>query len=351
MRKLLFRCLILISGLLVICIFNIHYDTFNIFHWSNIRFTSAESNKNFVKTKYIIKNPDKFNAFIFGSSRVGNIPPDFLPSEVNDKKLYWYNMTYSEGIPSESLLTLETFLKNGITIKMVVLGFDDIAMYTSIEDHYNQLLRMPYQVFEKNPFSFYKPYLLSIPAVSIIKEINNYHLYEHNLDRMCFYEFGVNQPNLNYSLGIDSKTFQSAHDGLKYTQTDSCKDIEEICKLCKKNEIELILFTNPIYLTTYLDSVKDDYFAFLKKVAQNCEFYNFSTLNNYCKDSRYYFEASHYRPALGLLIEKILFGTELEREEIRKNACDPLFGLLVNSENIDYVISQLEKQVKEYNPE
>ena len=31
-----------------------HYDTFNVFHWQNIRFTGAETNKNFVKTKYII---------------------------------------------------------------------------------------------------------------------------------------------------------------------------------------------------------------------------------------------------------------------------------------------------------
>ena len=37
-------------------------------------------------------------------------------------------MTYSEGLPSEHLLTLETFLKNGVSIDMVILGFDNIAM-------------------------------------------------------------------------------------------------------------------------------------------------------------------------------------------------------------------------------
>lgn len=351
MRKFLLRCCILISAVCFFCVFNIHYDTFNIFHWRNIRFTSAEPNKNFVKTQYIIRNPNKFNAFIFGSSRIGNIPPALLPSQVNGKNLHWYNMTYSQGLPSEQHLTLETFLKNGVSINMVILGFDDISMYSSIDDHYDQLLRMPYQGFEKNALSFLKQYLLSSPAVSIIKEINCYHSYEHEADRTSFYDFGVYQPNLNYSLGIDSQIFPSAHSGVKYTQTDAYKDIEKVCKLCKENEIQLILLTNPIYVTTYIDSVQDGYFEFLRKVAQNCEFYNFSTLNNYCQDSRYYFEGSHYRPALGLIVEKVIFGTEDERAEIRKEADDELFGVLVNSENIDYVILELEKQVKEYKSE
>ena len=54
MRKFLLRCSILVSVVSLICVFPIiHYDTFNIFHWNNIRFTSAEPNKNFVKTKEI----------------------------------------------------------------------------------------------------------------------------------------------------------------------------------------------------------------------------------------------------------------------------------------------------------
>ena len=114
MRKFLLRCCILVSVVSLICVFIIHYDTYNIFHWNNIRFTSAEPNKNFVKTKYIIRNPNKFNAYILGSSRIGNIPPALLPSQKDGKKLHWYNMTYSQGLPSEHLLTLETFLKNGV---------------------------------------------------------------------------------------------------------------------------------------------------------------------------------------------------------------------------------------------
>ena len=351
MRKFLLRCSILVSVVSLICVFIIHYDTYNIFHWNNIRFTSAEPNKNFVKTKYIIRNPNKFNAYILGSSRIGNIPPALLPSQKDGKKLHWYNMTYSEGLPSEHLLTLETFLKNGVSIDMVILGFDDIAMYSSIEEHYNQLLRMPYQVFENNEIAFLKPYFMSLPAVSIIKEVTTYDPSEHKADHNSFYDFGVYQNNLSYNLGMEAQSFPSAHQGVTYTQIDSYKDIENIYKLCKEKNIHLILLTNPIYVTTYIDSIQDGYLDFLRKVAQNCEFYNFSTLNNYCQDSRYYFEGSHYRPALGLIVEKVLFGTEDEQNEIRKEAGDELFGVKVNSENIDFIISELEKQLQKYKKE
>ena len=49
-----------------------------------------------------------------------------------------------------------------------------------------------------------------------------------------------------------------------------------------------------------------------------------------------------------MIVEKVLFGTEDEQNEIRKEAGDELFGIKVNSDNIDFVISELEKQLQEY---
>ena len=106
-------------------------DTFNIFHWNNIRITKAEPNKNYVKSKYILANPQKFNAFAFGSSRIGNLDLENLPKELNGVHLNWYNMTYSQGIPSEHLQNIKTFLKNGIEIKWIILEFDDIFKFFS----------------------------------------------------------------------------------------------------------------------------------------------------------------------------------------------------------------------------
>lgn len=321
-----------------------HYDTFNVFHWDNIRFTIAEPNKNFVKTQYIIHNPKKFNAFIFGSSRVLGIPPHLLPKEKDGTSLNWYNMTYSVGIPAEHLLTIKTFLRKRVDVKMIMIGFDNISMYTSIEHHYADLLRCPFQVYEKSKLDFFRPYLTTEVDPSIIKQIDEYDFETHKLQSEQFYSFDWWGGDFSLPENIDLSLYEAV-----YTDNilkDCYKDLEEIVDFCAENRIKLILFTNPMYQTLYRKTVEDGYLDFLQKVAQKCEFYDFSTLNNYTQNPRYYFESSHYRPSLGLIIEKYLFGTEEERSEIRREAGDELFGIKINSKNVDFVISQLKRQVQ-----
>lgn len=100
-----------------------------------------------------------------------------------------------------------------------------------------------------------------------------------------------------------------------------------------------------MYQTTYRSSVNAGYFDFLRKVANRCEFYNFSALNNYTTNPAYYYESSHYRPALGLIIEKYLFSSDEDREKIRRDAGDDFFGIKVNAQNIDEVIEVLQEQL------
>ena len=318
-----------------------------MFHWSNIRFTSAEPNKNFVKTQYIIHNPKKFNAFIFGSSRVGHLPKDALPESINNFDLKWYNMTSSVGTPNDHLMTLQTFLKANVTVKAVVIGFDEISMYRSAEVQKYDLLRMPFQLY-KNKFEFYVPYLKMKTDESIKKQIDEYIAKNHVYEKDVFYTYGWSGgKTADYSLTENPVMERYNANSVVYYQKDSYKDLEAIINLCKKNSIKLIFFTNPLYQNLYKASVNAGYFDFLRKVAQNCEFYNFSSLNKYTKNPAYYFEWSHYRPALGLLIEKMIFGTEEERAQIRKDAGDELWGIKVNAENIDFVIQKLQEQISD----
>lgn len=345
MKLFLLKCSIfpLFFGLMVAS--TVYFDTFNVFHWKNIRFTSAEPNKNFVKTKYVINNPQKFNAFVFGSSRVGHLPQKRLPKESDAIRLNWYNMTYSEGIPGEHLLTMKTLLKNGVKIKAVIVEFDNISMYASIEQHKAQLLRMPYQVYDENEFAFFLPYLKTPTAPTIIKQTLHYDRTSHKEESENFYNYSCSGGDFSLAENPDMKRYECGK--ISYTQKNAYKDLEDIVSLCAQNGIELILFTTPMYQTTYLDSVEAGYFDFLRSVAQKCSFYNFSSLNNYTTDPHYYFEWSHYRPALGLEIEKVLFGSEEEKAEVRRAAADDFFGTEVNRDNIEEVLQNLQAQINE----
>lgn len=325
-----------------------YLDTFNVFHWRSRRFTTATPNENFIKTKYILRNPKKFNAFIFGSSRAGNLPADALPKDLNGKTLYWYNMTYSLGIPSEHYLSLKTFLENGVGIDFVIVEFDELSMYVSIEQHKNDLLRIPYQVYEESPQKFFSPYLQiqNVMDMSILKQVIAYKKNSHTDDTKLFYGYGGWKGDFSLTASPNLEGYEARP--IYYTQKEAHKDIEDIVKLCDENKIKLVLLTSPTYQTTYRKSIDAGYFDFLKKVAKQCEFYNFSALNNFTRNPQYYYESSHFRPALGLLVEKILFGTEEERSRIRQDANDEAWGINVNAENIDSIILNLKKQIHIY---
>lgn len=344
MGKFCFKVFIIAFLIAAFSFVNCYFDTFNVFHWDNIRITTASLNNNFVKTKYVVHNKDKFNAFVFGSSRVANIPQIVLPNELDEKPLNWYNMTCPWGIPAEHFLTLKTFLKNGVRIKTLVLAFDELAMYRSLEIHRRELGLLPYQMYEENKLNFYRRYIQAVPPLSIVKEVLRYNPNENEEAVKLFYNYGGNNWNLALGEKPPSGSYESTLD-VGYAQKDACKDIENFSKLCAEHDIKLIVFTNPIYETTYKKAVGAGYFDLLKKVAEHCEFYNFSSLNNYTTDSRYYYESSHYRPALGLLVGKFLFGTESEREKIRRESGDDLWGVKVNSQNIEQIIDHLKSQL------
>ena len=46
--------------LMVIIIPSVIIDPYNVFHWNNIRNNGVEPNQNYIKTKYVINNPEDF---------------------------------------------------------------------------------------------------------------------------------------------------------------------------------------------------------------------------------------------------------------------------------------------------
>ena len=98
-------------------IFPVLVDPFNIFHADSIRDNGIQPNQNYIRTKYILGNKDTYNGFMFGSSRVGAIHTDKIPGA----KVY--NMAYPNGLPSEHLANIMTFLENGIKAGVVRIRY------------------------------------------------------------------------------------------------------------------------------------------------------------------------------------------------------------------------------------
>ncbi len=343
-----------------ICCF---FDAYNIFHPKDIRITYMTPNQNYIKTKYILGNKDKFNAFIFGSSRAANLPANGLPDvDSEGNRLKWYNMTYAMGAPEENYLTMKTFVDNGVDIKCAVVMIDEISMWKALNTGLDEPIFSTYQTYEKEPLKFYYSYIKIKPVWKLFPEIvDNYRATSSWMSKNDNSAYIADNKKLFYDYGIDinntemdvpkSGEMPKAERSLVYNADDcsSVRGLQNIVNLCKENDIELVVIANPVLETTYKEGVENGYLDFLKDVASITDYYCFSGLNTYTTDGKYWFDSSHFRPYVGYKVEQVLFGTPKEKEEADKEARSEEsvadFGVHVTADNVDQVISQLQNEI------
>ena len=123
-------------------------DPFNVFHAENIRPNGIMPNKNYIKMKYILNNPDKFNTFIFGSSREGALHNDRIEGE------RCYNMLYSGGIPLWHLWNIKTLYAHNIHPDKIYVAVDygSIRGKQAYEKQINTPMQCPWEYLQKNVF-------------------------------------------------------------------------------------------------------------------------------------------------------------------------------------------------------
>lgn len=293
-------------------------DPYNVFHWKRIRDNGVEPNSNYIKMQYILHNPDKFDSFLFGSSRTGFIDVEKIPEG------RWYNMSYSEGLPAEHLENLREMIENGIIPKNVMIGIDNISGFVDPSIHDKQFYRIPYP--RENKLSFYANYF-SIKGVIRSLEVTLEHEIEDPdyVDR--YYRSGSSKrdPSLGGNWKGDAPYWENYY---RNCMDDAILSVKRIAALCEENDINLIVFTNPIYYTTYQESKNLGYDVLLEWLSDPVDYYNFSGVNDITTNRNNYYEASHYTEDVGdMIIDRIFNGVTDEKLESQG------FGFYVTGEN------------------
>jgi hypothetical protein len=303
-------------------------------------------NMNFIKIKYLTGNKNKYDSFIFGSSRVENI---------DEKKIAggrYYNMTYPVGLPKEHLDNIRYLLREGVSIKNLLIGLDDFSYCIDPLEHGTNLDLQPHPaVSGKKPEVFYAEYFCKLRGVMPQLEAYIRHNYtlrgSRDETRFIYDMYGSGRilcPTCDEDIERNVKAhredarfskmmLQASGDNL----VAAIDSIREISVLAKKNHINLTVFINPLHKTTYAATNLKQFALFKKELATVAAYYDFSGLNSITTDNYYYYETSHYRPMVGDLMLKVMFGAP---------AVTPPrdFGFLVTREN---VASHIKKQCLE----
>ena len=309
MRKFIIKVLLFsltpLLWLMPLVIYNIWLDPFGVIK-SNMKIQKTEPNQHYLKVKYCLNNPKKHNAFLFGSSRVGKIDVSKIHDENN-----WYNFTYSEAVPFETLQNIKLLIKYNIEIKKILVGLDEISYLVSPELHKHQSLRKPYV----NQLDPYLNYLFLRPSISMYNSIMN-------ADTSEFYSKGAYEviytngsfppnkkdvfiernPILHEKDSAFNKPYWPSYNKERIDKT--IFEISEIKKICGEHNIEVIFFINPIYQRTYIKAINNKFLVFLEKLTTITEYYDFSGLNGITSNKLNYYENSHYRPIIGDWIVK-----------------------------------------------
>ncbi len=119
---------------------------------------------------------------------------------------------------------------------------------------------------------------------------------------------------------------------------DKLIKLEEFNNYCKKSNIKLILYTNPIHITM-LQAIKsagsfDEFTEWKKQIANISNFYDFCYVNEITTElvnnnMQYYFEPCHYNYKVGNMVLDSIQGADTD------------FGHLITVENVDNYNHQL----------
>jgi hypothetical protein len=158
-----------------------------------------------------------------------------------------------------------------------------------------------------------------------------------------FYDNGSYPRNYNMNNGYNWETAQPGT-GISENRIDeNILDIQKIINLCNKHNIKLIIFTNPIHILTYKNSVKNGYLDFLYKLSNITEYYNFSGINNITANNSNYFETSHYKIEVGDIIINTIFNNATDEKLLSQG-----FGYYVTKNNRDVLFKILNSQMTQY---
>ncbi|MHA2038645.1 MAG: hypothetical protein ACW98X_19595 [Promethearchaeota archaeon] len=334
-------------------LYNYFFDPFGIFNDTSINLgyePGYEPNQHYAKMRHLINGDHLWDSYLFGSSRVGKINPDLIPDG------NYYNMNYSEGIPSEHLVDIKILLEKGIPVKNVIIGLDNSSYMIRPEDHIDQIMRHRYDVSALKRFIFQIKYLCSVPRLSIIKYIassNNdslmsFDIIGNGMQRLEKVDKNIEQDierhvnstrfSIPKNIPLDKATEEKYMKYMEYT----IQEITEIAKLSKKHNFKLFFFINPLHKLRYLQENPYLFLVFKKKLAEIIDYWDFSGFNSVTTDNYYYYELSHYRTIVGdLIICRIKNCTDVKVPND--------FGLFITRENVNDLIKKQEERLIAYN--
>lgn len=304
------------------------YDPFKVVKSYKDYSHSFNVNRGYISTETFLRNypKQKYNSFIFGSSRIFGFHVSSWKKHLNnDANVYSFD-AYGEKI-SGMYHKLRFLDEQGVDIKNVLLCFDtdytfrkreNVPRYLYIEHPASS--DVSWLEFHEVTFETYlsPSFLYSMYAKELFgidnEFVNNYYSQSGGIT----YDTLTNEPrrkDLDMKIKKDSADYYSKIYFYTVTETGeppfpiaderAAKYMQQIKEIFDKHHTDYRIVLNPLYSQAIFHS-RD--METIKKVFGTDRIYNFTGYNDITKNKYNYYEESHFRPFIGDSIMNIIYG-------------------------------------------
>ncbi len=300
-------------------------------------------NQHIFNPEFIFRNPEKFDSFLFGSSRISMMKPETIPTG------HFFNMSYSQGLPIQHLAIIRAFLKRGVKVRSVVIGLDEFCFALPSIVSQDHLLRVMHpDAGGPGRLEIFRLYFFRKPDFYELERWRNRVWEEKKEGRFVLDGRGLNLGWLPKDHLIEKtehpiflyapKRYEPQIYGKK-EKDDALTAIVELIDLSRKHGFSITFFISPLYAPFYLNHALE-LFEIKSRLAQITDFYDFSGFNPVTTNPLNYYDESHYSYRIGdRIIRRMLDSQNDNRDN---------FGIRVTSRNVAGHIATQKRDLHEY---
>ena len=324
----------IVLALAVCAAFNILVDPFGAFGDPVMKWYGYDETNNprVAKLSWLKEHSQDYDSYVIGSSSAASYNVEELNDYLDAK---FYNL-FVYGCDTRDYVDFAAWLMENCEVKNLVLnlGLNEATLYDIGEDSIND--RMHAAASGRSMLQFYLEYAFCNPRLSADKLLAR--LRDEELPRY----FDVFEPLSGcYDKRLrdiekigDPDVYEAAHgEDFAFTPGEAqlpyirecAQSVAAIRDLCDRKGVNLIVITSPVYYGQWSLYSEDALRAYKAALAEEVEFWDFSyTPASY--DSRYFYDSTHFRNALGTMVLAEIFGNEAVYRPQR-------FGAYVTAEN------------------
>lgn len=317
--------------------------------------TKAVSSDRYNKFCQIDATEETYDLFLLGSSRIQAFDPDIIKMQSGLKT---YNYGVNDAKPEDFLaitkhiISTHPFTQRSKQIIFLQLDFYDLNKYIPLD---GRLRRSPLYDFlvdntkvkdDDEPCYLYEKSYMTFE--SFIDAVNVLSKNKANMTKVTHKDNGM---QLGYRPVLEPKlaTAYFRHQYKDYTiDMDRIDDLKEISRLCKANDIRLIVSLSPMNKEHLFNITKDEHlyaqFLMFKRVVVAIfgEVYDFNNPSAFKYDFPYWSDSVH--PSINLA--NLMTMTIFQKKQNRISSSD--FGAFITKANIDEYLKRVEQEVEKY---